>query len=84
MDTAENCFSICIICGKQVPQQFWVCGKCLVHKDNEPGQSWDLSVPFSSWPKWAKYLKQQEQNRRRLLARRTIEYSLDELLLWAM
>ena len=81
MSIDENRFSICIICGRQVPHQFWVCGKCLIHKGADPKQSWDLSVSFADWPKWAKYLKRQEQNRRRQFSRTMNECSLDELLL---
>ena len=63
--TSKQYQSRCIICERPIPDMFWVCGSCKKHKDPDPEQCWDLTQPFTQWPKWARYLKQQEQNRRR-------------------
>lgn len=66
-------FSKCMICGTAITPTFWVCAPC--------ERAYGLGVPFTSWPNWAKALKDEEEKERRRNARWR-EYtviSLDEV-----
>lgn len=50
-----NC---CVICGKPITPQFWVCRNC--------EGSWNIvGVPYRDWPKWIKALVSIERRYRR-------------------
>lgn len=46
----------CFICGDSA-RRYWVCPKCR--------EDFDIPQKFEDWPEWAKFLKNDEQNRRR-------------------
>jgi len=48
----------CMICGKRITEQFWVCEQC---EHAYPA----LAEPYRRWPEWAKYMKEDERRRRK-------------------
>lgn len=51
----------CMICGLPVNNGAWLCIAC--------ERAYGLAIAFAGWPDWAKALKDDEQKRRRRIAR---------------
>jgi hypothetical protein len=64
-NTTQPC---CAICGKVIRGTDWACLACKTE--------FSLPVGFAEWPAWAKFLKADEQKRRRHIA---LELGLDNL-----
>ncbi len=47
----------CAICGNPITEKFWACEAC--------ERGYELAKDFHSWPGWAKFLANDEQQRRR-------------------
>lgn len=47
----------CCVCGTPITETFWVCEGC--------ERAYGLKGPFRSWPRWVRFLKREEQARRR-------------------
>ena len=62
----------CMICGNRVSGGYWACARC---ESAYP----DLRLPKSEWPDWARYLRNEEQTRRRRLLQGVVEITASDM-----
>jgi len=63
--------SRCMICGRSIRDDFWVCEPC--------AKAYGLDVPYARWPDWAKFMCHEEKGRRRRRDAGVVEVAVSNL-----